>query len=212
MTDRTMDARDEYRTVAGRTSARLREKASLFLAQAIPVQSREEAEQMLRAIAAEHHDASHHCYAWRLGAEGAEYRAQDAGEPSGSAGKPILAALEHAGLTNVLVVVSRWFGGTKLGVGGLVRAYGDAARSALAAAEVRTVVVEQLVTVDFPHDATSAVMRVLSRFGAAVRETTYDDGVHVLAAVRRSLAPRLCAAVIEETRGKGRGVVRKKDE
>lgn len=193
---------DEFRTIAARTSARLRERASVFLAQAIPVQSREEADRALRAIAAEHHDASHHCYAWRLGADGAEYRAQDAGEPSGSAGKPILAALEHAGLTNVLVVVSRWFGGTKLGVGGLVRAYGDAARSALGAAEVRTVVVEELVRVDFPHDATSAVMRVLSRFGAAVRDTTYDDGVHLVAAVRRSLAPPLCAAVTEETRGR----------
>lgn len=196
-----MDA-DEYLTIAAPGTARLREKASVFLAQAIPVHSREEADRALRAIAAEHHDAGHHCYAWRLGVEGAECRAQDDGEPSGSAGKPILAVLEHAGLTNVLVVVSRWFGGTKLGVGGLVRAYGDAARSALAAAGLKTVVVEELVTVEFPHDATSAVMRVLSRHGAAVRETSYDDGVHITAGVRRSLARQLCAAITEETRGR----------
>jgi uncharacterized YigZ family protein len=199
-----MQGEDEYRTIAAAATARLRERGSVFLAQAVPVASRDEADRAVHAIAAEHHDASHHCFSYRLGPDGAEFRAQDAGEPSGSAGKPILGAIDHFGLTNVLVVVTRWFGGTKLGVGGLVRAYGEAARAALAASGVRTVVITQTLEVDFPHEATSAVMRTLARHGALVRDTRYDDIVHLTAAVRRSAAAACRDGLIEETRGQAR--------
>lgn len=121
----------------------------------------------------ERFDASHHCSAWRL--RDGSWRANDAGEPSGSAGAPILAALDGAELRDVAVVVTRYFGGTKLGVGGLVRAYGDAAAAALAAAPRQRAVPAVRLRIRYGYDQTSAVMRALDRFAAAEVEHGFSD-------------------------------------
>ena len=120
-------------------------------------------------------DASHHCSAWRL--HGGVWRVNDAGEPSGSAGAPILAAIDGAGLMDCAVVVTRWFGGTKLGVGGLVRAYGEAASEALAAAPRRLAIPAVRLLARYPYEHTAAVMRALDRAGARVIEHGFaEDG------------------------------------
>ncbi|HYJ80479.1 MAG TPA: YigZ family protein, partial [Longimicrobiaceae bacterium] len=144
-------------------------KGSVFLALAAPIASEEEARAVLAAREKALWDATHHCSAWRL--RDGTARANDAGEPSGSAGAPILAAIEGAGLSDVIVVVTRWYGGTKLGVGGLVRAYGESAAEALAAAPRRTGTFAVRLVVRYGYEHTSAVMRALER--AAVRDVEH---------------------------------------
>lgn len=165
---------DDFLTLAAPGEAQTRIKASVFLGTAFPVESDEAA----RAVLAEREramwDANHHCSAWRL--RDGTARANDAGEPNGSAGAPILAAIEGAGLVDAMVIVTRWFGGTKLGVGGLVRAYGEAAALALQAAPRRVGTAAVRLRVRYPYAHTAAVMRVLERAGAAAIEHGYADG------------------------------------
>jgi uncharacterized YigZ family protein len=164
---------DEFVTLAGMGEAETRVKASFFLATAWPVETEDEARATLAAREKAMWDATHHCNAWKL--RGGASRANDAGEPGGSAGAPILAAIEGAGLVDVLVVVTRWYGGTKLGVGGLVRAYGEAAAMALEAAPRRTGTRAERLRVRYPYAHTAAVMRVMERAGAAGIEHGYAD-------------------------------------
>ena len=114
---------DSYHTLAGPAEAIYKEKSSKFLAYAYPVESEEEIRTLLDALRKKYYDATHHCYAWRLGPHGETFRTNDDGEPSGTAGKPILGQLLSNELVNCLIVVVRYFGGTKLGVSGLIGAY-----------------------------------------------------------------------------------------
>ena len=164
---------DDFLTLAGPAEAQTRVKASVFLAFAAPVESEDEARALLAAREKAMWDANHHCSAWRL--RGGIGRANDAGEPNGSAGAPILAAIDGAGLVDTLVIVTRWFGGTKLGVGGLVRAYGEAAAMALEGAPRRIGTRAARLRVRYPYAHTAAVMRALERAGAAEIEHGYAD-------------------------------------
>jgi putative IMPACT (imprinted ancient) family translation regulator len=164
---------DNFLTLAAPAEAQTRVKASVFLAHAAPVASEDEARVVLAAREKATWDANHHCSAWKL--RGGVARANDAGEPSGSAGAPILAAIEGAGLVDTLVVVTRWFGGTKLGVGGLVRAYAEAAALAIAAAPRRVGTHAVRLRVRYAYEHTAAVMRVLERAGAAEVEHGYAE-------------------------------------
>jgi putative IMPACT (imprinted ancient) family translation regulator len=164
---------DDFLTLAGAGEAQTRIKASVFLATAWAVECEDDARALLAAREKAMWDASHHCNAWKL--RGGISRANDAGEPGGSAGAPILAAIEGAGLVDVLVIVTRWYGGTRLGVGGLVRAYGDAASTALGAAPKRIGTAAARLRVRYPYAHTAAVMRVLERAGAAAIEHGYAD-------------------------------------
>jgi len=188
---------DDFLTLAGPGEAQTRIKASVFLATAWPVATEEEARELLAAREKAMWDANHHCSAWTL--RGGASRANDAGEPGGSAGAPILAAIEGAGLVDVLVIVTRWFGGTKLGVGGLVRAYGEAAALALAAAPRRVGTVAERLRVRYPYAHTAAVMRVLERAGAARVEHGYAESGNA-GVVEFSVAASLQAAVRDELR------------
>jgi len=163
-----------FLTLAAPAEARTREKASTFLAWAAPAASEAEARAALAEREKLHWDATHNCSAWVV--RGGVRRANDAGEPSGSAGAPILAAIEGAGLTDCIVVVTRWYGGTKLGVGGLVRAYGDAASQALAAAPRLAGEEAVRLQVHYPYAHTAAVMRAVERAGAAQVEHGYAEG------------------------------------
>lgn len=171
----TLERADEFTTLAGTGEAETRVKASVFLATAFPVADEAEARALLAQRAKAMWEATHHCSAWRL--RDGTGRTNDDGEPSGSAGAPILAAIDGAGVVDVMVVVTRWYGGTKLGVGGLVRAYGDAAMEALAVAPRRIGTHAAQLAVRYPYEHTAAVMRLLERFGA--REVAHgfsEDG------------------------------------
>jgi uncharacterized YigZ family protein len=192
---------DSYRTIQRSSRAELKVLGSRFIARAEPVSGKSETEAVLERLRKEHHDATHHCYAYRLGPAGDQFRANDDGEPSGSAGKPILAAIDHAELTDLVVVVIRYFGGTKLGVGGLVRAYGEAAAGALQAAEHVIRYSMETLSVDFPYGQVSNVMHVMAKTGARSRETTYDDEVHITIEIRKSKVAELKARLIEKTAG-----------
>ena len=163
------------RTVAKAGQAKLTEKRSRFLAFAFPVCSQEEVEAHLAALRRRYHDARHIVYAYRLREQGKErVRADDAGEPAGSAGRAILQLLEGEGLWNVLVVVVRYFGGVKLGVGGLARAYRAAARMALQAAGAREEVPELRVRIRVPADRLGEALALAERMGARVLKQGYD--------------------------------------
>lgn len=153
-----------YLTIEKTAEAIHREKGSRFLAFAYPVNSVDEINDQLHDLKKRYFDARHHCYAWMLGAEKKQFRAFDAGEPNHSAGDPILGQIRSRSLTNVLVVVVRYFGGVKLGVGGLVAAYKFAAAAALDEAGTREVQVMLSLTIDFPYENTSDVMKMVRDF------------------------------------------------
>jgi uncharacterized YigZ family protein len=166
-----------YPTPAGSARATIREKGSVFLAVIVPAADEEAAKAALAALGREHPDATHCCWAWRVGAPPRE-RSADAGEPAGTAGVPILQVLRGAGLSDVLAVVVRWFGGTRLGKGGLARAYAAAAREALRELPVVSRVPAVRVAVTVPYERVGAVKRLLrppeidlesEEYGAAAR-------------------------------------------
>jgi len=184
-------AGDTYLTVAAPAESVSRERSSRFLAFAYPVQNEEQIRGHLDALRRKYYDATHHCYAWRLGASGDSWRANDDGEPSGTAGKPILGQLLSTGATDCLVVVVRYFGGTKLGVPGLIAAYKSAAADVLAAAGIVERTVDRIVRVDFPYAAMNDIMRVVKEEQPAVRSQKFDNLCTMELAVRESRAERL---------------------
>ena len=166
-----------YPAPAGESWGEIREKGSRFLAWIGPAADEDAARVALDGLARRYPDASHHCWAWRLGSPPRE-RSSDAGEPSGTAGVPILQVLRGAGLADVLAVVVRWFGGTKLGKGGLARAYAGAAREAVAALPVVRRVPTVRIAVEVPYERVGAVKRLIhppevelasEEYGAAAR-------------------------------------------
>jgi len=189
---------DVYRVLEAPASARLTRLRSRFLALLEPVKRLEELDAVLARIGREHHDASHVCIAYRVMTdEGPISHASDAGEPSGSAGVPILQALEGAEVYDILAAVIRHFGGKKLGVGGLVRAYGDVTAAALASARIvlhqRTV----RLMVRFPPEASSAVMGLIHRHPARVEAVSYTNEGHVILALPPSDVDRFENELVE---------------
>lgn len=181
-------ADDSFLTVEALAEVASRERSSKFLAYIFPVQSEEQIRGHLELLRKRYFDATHHCYAWRLGARGERWRANDDGEPSGTAGKPILGQLLSAGITDCLVVVVRYFGGTKLGVPGLIAAYRDAAAEVISAATVVERTVDRQVTVDFPYVAMNDIMRVVKECQPVVREQRFDNLCTLELSIRESRA------------------------
>ena len=165
---------DLYRTIENHSEGIYKEKGSKFLAFAYPASSEEEISQCLADLRKQYHDARHHCYAWRLGPEKLVYRANDDGEPSGSAGKPIFGQIQSRNLSDVLVVVVRYFGGTLLGVGGLIRAYRSAASDALD----QNVIVERRVfdkmKLDFAYPHMNSVMKLIKDYHLGFEDQLFD--------------------------------------
>ena len=182
---------DSYHTLAGPAEAIYKEKSSKFLAYAYPVESEEEIRTLLDALRKKYYDATHHCYAWRLGPRGEAFRANDDGEPSGTAGKPILGQLLSNDITDCLVVVVRYFGGTKLGVPGLIAAYKESAAEAIAAAEIVELTVDRTVRVDFPYVAMNAIMRVVKEEQPRIEGQTFDNLCTMVLTIRESRAGEL---------------------
>ncbi|MEK7671060.1 MAG: YigZ family protein [Bacteroidota bacterium] len=192
---------DEFKTIKSEARAETKVHGSRFIATALPVSTKAEAEQFLAGIRKEFWDATHNCFAYRVGTDGMQFRFGDDGEPSGSAGKPILATIDKFELTDIIVVVTRYFGGTKLGVGGLVRAYGDAAEQALSKAEKLTKYKTEIIEATFPHSHISNVMHVVSKIGAKIVDTMYDEDVHAKLEIRLSNVEELKSLLVNQTNG-----------
>jgi uncharacterized YigZ family protein len=151
---------DTYKTISNPSEGLFKDKGSKFMAYAYPVTSEEQIKDIVQAIKKEHYSARHHCYAWRLGYEKLLFRANDDGEPSSTAGKPILGQIQSFDLTNILVVVVRYFGGTLLGVSGLINAYRNAALDAINQAEIVEKLVEKQLLVEFDYGVMNDVMKL----------------------------------------------------
>jgi len=162
-----------------------KEKGSRFISYAYPVLDEEDVKKKLADLWLLHPDATHICYAYRLGLEGEDYRANDDGEPSGSAGLPIYNQILSKNITFVLVASVRYYGGTKLGVPGLVRAYKQSAQLALEQAEIVERHQTEKISFEFSYEDQGAVMRNVDRFGAEVIETEFTDSCRLLVSIRK---------------------------
>lgn len=178
---------DEYKTIAAYAETELKIKSSRFIGQVYPLTSVTGAGELLERCRKQYHDAAHRCYAFRMGIDGSTSRFSDDGEPSGTAGKPILSILEHNDITNSLLFVIRYFGGTKLGTGGLVRAYTETAQNVLKIASVISVPVLHNIRITFPYDHTNGVMRLISQFDLKINDTEYGEDVTIYLGVRPSV-------------------------
>ena len=182
---------DTYKTIAAPAEGIYTEKRSKFIATALPVRTVADVKAYVESYQKKYYDARHVCYAYMLGAERKEFRANDNGEPSGTAGKPILGQINSNELTDVLIIVVRYFGGIKLGTSGLIVAYRTAAAEALAVATVIEKTVDETVTVFFEYPFMNDVMRIVKEEGPTLLSQGYDTDCTMSLSIRRSLMPRL---------------------
>lgn len=177
---------DSYKSVAGLSQGLFKDNGSRFIALAYPVESEEQVKEIVAGLRKEYHDARHHCYAYRIGLKGEVWRASDDGEPSGSAGRPILGQIDSLGLSDVLVVVVRYFGGIKLGIPGLIRAYKTSTADALANATIVTKVAGSTYSIGFDYLNMNAVMKVLKDMDLPVKEQDFGEKCSLVTRVRLS--------------------------
>jgi uncharacterized YigZ family protein len=187
------ELKDSYLTIAEPAEAIYKERSSKFLTYAYPVESEGEIKELLDALRKQYYDATHHCYAYRLGAHGEMFRANDDGEPSGTAGKPILGQLLSANLTNCLVVVVRYFGGTKLGVSGLIQAYKESTAEVIAVSKIIEKTVDRVVKIDFDYTSMNGVMRIVKEMNPRIDEQVFDNICKMSLRIRESEAEILTA-------------------
>lgn len=177
---------DLYTTIAAPTTGEFKDRSSKFLAYAYAVYSREDIKNCLEEVRKLHPKARHHCFSWRLGTDGTQYRANDDGEPSGTAGRPILGQIDSFGLTNVLVVVVRYFGGTKLGVPGLINAYKRASIDALEQADLIEKTVDNVYQLTFGYEIMSDVMNFVKKANLNVIKQEFEAAGLIEFALRQS--------------------------
>ena len=182
---------DVYRTIEADAEALFKEKSSKFLCFAYPVTTEEQIRERLEVLYKKYYDATHHCYAWRLGPRGETFRANDDGEPSSTAGKPILGQLLSHEITDCLIVVVRYFGGTKLGVSGLIEAYKTSAAEVIAAAEVVERTVDDRIEVRFSYMAMNEVMRIIKDMQPKIVEQCFDNLCTMTLTIRQSQSEQL---------------------
>lgn len=183
---------DEYKTITEVIGKGFySEKRSKFLAFAHHVETIDEIKDILASYRKKYYDARHVCYAYVLGADKADFRANDDGEPSSTAGKPILGQINSYDLTNVLVIVVRYYGGVNLGTGGLIVAYRTAAADALDHATIETRLVEEVITYSFPYPMMNAVMRVIKEMQPRIVSQTFDNTCSISMSIRQEMAPVL---------------------
>ena len=182
------EIKDSYLTIESDAEAIFKEKSSKFLCYAYHVESEEEITAHLEVLRKRYYDATHHCYAWRLGPFGEKFRANDDGEPSSTAGKPILGQLLSREITNCLIVVVRYFGGTKLGVPGLISAYKESAAAVLDEAKVVERTVDTLVKVYFSYVVMNDVMRIIKDEQPTIVEQIFDNLCSMTLSIRNRKA------------------------
>lgn len=176
---------DTYKTIEAPSEGLYKEKGSKFIALAFPASSEEQVKEVLDELRKSYHDARHHCYAYSLGARGDKWRMNDDGEPSGTAGKPIYGQLQSFEVTNILVVVIRYFGGTKLGVSGLINAYKTATHDALANAKVITKTVNDIFKLTFGYTVMNDIMRIIKETDVEIKSQNFDNVCSIVTSVRQ---------------------------
>ena len=182
---------DEFKTIAATSEGYYTEKRSKFLAFAHPVRTVDEIKELLAGYRKKYYDARHVCYAYMLGAERTEFRANDDDEPSSTAGKPILGQINSNELTDILIVVVRYYGGVNLGTSGLIVAYREAAADALAHATIETRQVEEVVKYSFAYPQMNDVMRIVKDMNPRIISQTYDNTCEIVLSIRKSEADQL---------------------
>ena len=182
---------DEYRTLKTEGEGYYTDKRSKFLAFAHHVSTVEEIKEILARYRKKYFDARHVCYAYMLGPERLEFRANDDGEPSSTAGKPILGQINSNELTDILIVVVRYYGGVNLGTSGLIVAYREAAADAIAHSEIETRQVEEIITYNFPYPMMNDVMRIVKDMQPRIVSQTYDNTCEIKLSIRKSEAEQL---------------------
>ena len=182
---------DEFKTIAATSEGYYTEKRSKFLAFAHPVRTVYDIKELLAGYRKKYYDARHVCYAYMLGAERTEFRANDDGEPSSTAGKPILGQINSNELTDILIVVVRYYGGVNLGTSGLIVAYREAAADALAHATIETRQVEEVVKYSFAYPQMNDVMRIVKDMNPRIVSQTYDNTCEIVLSIRKSEADQL---------------------
>lgn len=166
---------DTYKTISSPSTGLFKEKGSKFIAYAYPVSSEDEIKEKIDDLKKEHFGARHHCWAYKLGIKGEQYRANDDGEPSNSAGKPILGQLDSFEVTNTLIVVVRYFGGTLLGVGGLIQAYRESAKDALLNAYIINKTKEFEVAVSCNYEVVDKIMSCIKQHNCNITNQTFEE-------------------------------------
>ncbi|SHJ53990.1 uncharacterized protein, YigZ family [Tangfeifania diversioriginum] len=182
---------DTYKTIAAKSEGYFKDKGSKFIAYACPVSNEDEIKEILTEIKKEHHNARHHCYAWRLGTEEITWRANDDGEPSSTAGRPILGQLQSFDVTNVFIVVVRYFGGTLLGTSGLINAYKTAAADALSSARIVTKTIKVKFKLHFTYPHMNDVMQIIKQENLNIVDTQFEIECDLFFTVRKSEAGRI---------------------
>lgn len=182
---------DHYRSIAHPTEGLYKEKGSRFLSFAFPVSDVQEVNEKIEEIRKRHHDARHVCYAYALGADAEQNRANDDGEPSGTAGRPILGQIRSFRLSHVLVLVVRYFGGILLGTGGLIQAYKTAACEALSQAEIVEKTVDAHLKIRFDYSDQNQVTRILKEEDAQILKAQYEQHCQFMLGIRQSRAEAL---------------------
>lgn len=179
--------RDSYKSIPAPAEGLFKDNGSRFISFAFPVETEEEIKDIVAELKKKYHDARHHCYAYRLGYLGDRFRANDDGEPSGSAGRPILGQIDSLGLSDVLVVVVRYFGGIKLGIPGLIRAYKTSTAEALDNAGTVEKIAGKWFRIDFGYGAMNQVMKVLKDMDLRQKDQDFGNECSLKAWVRLSM-------------------------
>lgn len=195
--------KDEYQTITAATTSNFTDRASKFLTFAFPISNENDIKQHLEILKKEHWKANHHCYAWRLGTDGNQYRANDDGEPSGSAGKPILGQIDSFGLTDVLVVIVRYFGGTKLGVSGLINAYKTGTALALESANIVTKTIDNQYKIIYDYGITSQIMSFVNQYQLTIISQGFDAKAMLTFAVKVSKAEEILELLKKKSLNEG---------
>ena len=182
----TSQIQDSYKSIASPSDGLFKDNGSRFIARAYPVETEEEVKEIVAALKKEYYDARHHVYAYRLGYLGDKFRANDDGEPSGSSGRPVLGQIDSCGLSDILVVVIRYFGGIKLGIPGLIRAYKTSPADALANAQIIEKIASRHFRVHFGYMSMNGVMKVMKDMGLEQKNQKFDMECSLETTVRLS--------------------------
>jgi uncharacterized YigZ family protein len=177
---------DTFQTISNTSQGTYKEKGSKFLAFAFPVLTEEDIRMNLATLRKEYHDARHHCYAYCLGYDKSAWRVNDDGEPSGTAGKPIYGQIQSKDLTNILIVVIRYFGGIKLGIPGLINAYRTATKEALSHANIIQKIIEEMYEVSFEYPLMNEVMKIVKEEQAIIMGQESENDCKIRFSIRRS--------------------------
>jgi uncharacterized YigZ family protein len=181
---------DIYKTIEIQSTGYYKDKGSKFYSFAYPLKNEDEVKEIILKLKKEHHSARHHCFAWRLGTEEITTRANDDGEPSSTAGKPILGQLQSYDVTNILVVVVRYFGGTLLGVSGLINAYKNATIDVLNNANIQTKIIENTYELKFEYPMLNPVMNTLKKETLNIVNTDFQESCKLTFSVRKTEAKK----------------------